>query len=102
MIRWKEGHQVIGSQFGNPEQRIEHGGSRSSHGCHSSEARHEIALLDFDNAHPAFDQSGPAMDIAHDPSLEPRFRRLVWSIRWRRRDRARNLFGLLTAVAGSA
>jgi hypothetical protein len=30
MIRGKEGHPVVGSRFGNPEQRIEHGGGGAS------------------------------------------------------------------------
>src|SRR4029078_1852906 len=70
---------------------------------HPPEPGHEVALLDLDNSHPAFDQSGAAMDIAHDPSLHPRFRRrLIWPIRvcwWRRRDRARDFLGLCAAVA---
>ena len=40
-------------------------------GIDAPQPGHEIALLHLDNAHPAFDQRGPAMDVTHDPTLDP-------------------------------
>src|SRR5439155_26376925 len=36
----------------------------------ATEPRHDIALIDLDEAHTSFDERSPAMNIAHYPSVD--------------------------------
>src|SRR5262249_57421013 len=52
---------------------------------HATEPRHDVALIDLDDAHAAFDEGSPAINIAHHPSFDRhRLGRLVQPPRGRR------------------
>src|SRR5262249_54070802 len=46
-------------------------------GIHPTEPGHDVALIDLDNAHAAFDEGGPAINVAHHPSFDRGRLRLV-------------------------
>src|SRR5215211_6640212 len=65
----------------------------SADGVDATEPRHHIALIDLDEAHTSFDERGPAMDVAHHPSVDgARLGRLV-HCRWWRQHRAGHILG---------
>src|SRR5262249_54618330 len=60
---------------------------------HATEPRHDVALIDLDDAHAAFDEGSPAINIAHHPSFDRhRLGRLVQPARGRH-DRAGHILG---------
>src|SRR5262249_2457635 len=61
-------------------------------GIHPTEPGHHVALIDLDGAHAAFDEGGPAINVAHHPSFDRGRLRPVHSTR-RRRERASDVLG---------
>src|ERR1700756_2898383 len=52
-------------------------------GIHPTEPGHDVALIDLDDAHAAFDERGPAINVAHHPSFDRGRLRLVGPARGR-------------------
>src|SRR5215831_15739035 len=61
-------------------------------GIHPTEPGHDVALIDLDDAHAAFDEGSPAINVAHHPSFDRGRLRLVQPARGRC-DRAGNVLG---------
>src|SRR5439155_15398324 len=52
-------------------------------GIHPTEPGYDVALVDLDDAHAAFDEGGPAINVAHHPSVDHGRLRLVQPARGR-------------------
>src|SRR5262249_58760436 len=60
---------------------------------HATEPRHDVALIDLDDAHAAFDEGSPAINVAHHPSFDRRRLRLLVEPARGRYDRAGDILG---------
>src|SRR5262249_43092185 len=60
---------------------------------HATEPGHDVALIDLDDAHAAFDEGSPAINVAHYPSFDRRGLRWLVEPARGRYDRAGDILG---------